>query len=31
MKEDVIKEIKILDVSKTSQEHDIPTKIIKEN
>ena len=30
-KEDVIKEIKILDVSKTSQEHDTPTKIIKGN
>ena len=30
-KEDVIKEIKILDASKASQEDDIPTKIIKVN
>ena len=30
-KEDVIKEIKNLDVSEASQEDDIPTKIIKEN
>ena len=28
---DVIKEIKSLDASKTSQEDDIPTKIFKEN
>ena len=30
-KEDVIKEINNLNASKTSQEDDIPTKIIKEN
>ena len=30
-KEDVMKEVRDLDVSKASQENDIPTKIINEN